>query len=320
MTATYLGRVTITNNSPSQIIVTMAQRGIKGDAAALIELQNDGTYIQWRLVGDAEWINLVPLTAITGPQGPATSLALGTITGETVQVTSDTGADVTLPARTDTAAGLMTAADVATLATALQPGDIEGLGGGTVTSVAASGSGGIAVSGSPITGAGTLALSIPAGTFAAASHNQAWSTITDTPTTLAGYGITDGGGSSVTVDAAPVNGNTTHAIASDWAYDHAAAIDTATTDPHHTIGTGANQAAAGNHSHGAASTSAAGFSPQATAPASGSISAHAIAHGETARTDKVIFSGFSSEVAMTESEYAALGTPVAGILYTVFPD
>ena len=28
-------------------------------------------------------------------------------------------------------------------------------------------------------------------TFALASHNQAWSTITSTPTTLAGYGITD---------------------------------------------------------------------------------------------------------------------------------
>ena len=31
------------------------------------------------------------------------------------------------------------------------------------------------------------------------SHNQAWSTITSTPTTLAGYGITDGGGSDNTV-------------------------------------------------------------------------------------------------------------------------
>ena len=34
------------------------------------------------------------------------------------------------------------------------------------------------------------------GDFAAASHNQAWSTITSTPTTLSGYGITDAAASS----------------------------------------------------------------------------------------------------------------------------
>jgi len=33
--------------------------------------------------------------------------------------------------------------------------------------------------------------------FPPSSHNQAWSTITDTPTTLSGYGITDGGGGGV---------------------------------------------------------------------------------------------------------------------------
>ena len=33
-------------------------------------------------------------------------------------------------------------------------------------------------------------------TFTPSNHNQPWSTITGTPTTLAGYGITDGGGSS----------------------------------------------------------------------------------------------------------------------------
>ena len=43
-------------------------------------------------------------------------------------------------------------------------------------------------------GLGTAATS-NTGDFAAASHTQAWSTITGTPTTLAGYGITDGGGS-----------------------------------------------------------------------------------------------------------------------------
>jgi len=38
---------------------------------------------------------------------------------------------------------------------------------------------------------------IPLPTGGVAPHNQAWSTITDTPTTLAGYGITDGGGGSM---------------------------------------------------------------------------------------------------------------------------
>lgn len=41
-----------------------------------------------------------------------------------------------------------------------------------------------------IDGSGALVM-VPNGTFAAASHNQAWSTITGTPTTLTGYGISD---------------------------------------------------------------------------------------------------------------------------------
>jgi hypothetical protein len=36
---------------------------------------------------------------------------------------------------------------------------------------------------------------VPA-SFAPSAHNQAWSTITSTPTTLSGYGITDAVGSS----------------------------------------------------------------------------------------------------------------------------
>jgi hypothetical protein len=41
-----------------------------------------------------------------------------------------------------------------------------------------------------------LDLKQAAGSYAAASHSQAWSTITSTPTTLSGYGITDAVGSS----------------------------------------------------------------------------------------------------------------------------
>lgn len=88
--------------------------------------------------------------------------------------------------------------------------------------------------------------------------------LTDTPTNYTGAGgyfvkVNSGatalefvaGGATVDVDDTPVNGATTDAISSNWAYDHAAAIDTAPTDPHHTLGTGANQAAAGNHNHDA---------------------------------------------------------------------
>lgn len=91
-------------------------------------------------------------------------------------------------------------------------------GSGTVTSVAASGgTTGFTFSGGPITSSGTLTMAvgnastiraaIGAGTsnfdgaygslsgipstFTPSAHNQAWSTITGTPTTLSGYGITD---------------------------------------------------------------------------------------------------------------------------------
>lgn len=35
-----------------------------------VELQNNGTAIQWRYVGESEWKDLVQLSEITGPQGP----------------------------------------------------------------------------------------------------------------------------------------------------------------------------------------------------------------------------------------------------------
>ena len=36
-----------------------------------VELQANSTHIQWRYVGDAAWINLVPLSSLVGPAGPA---------------------------------------------------------------------------------------------------------------------------------------------------------------------------------------------------------------------------------------------------------
>ena len=40
--------------------------GIDGNS---VEIQNNGTYIQWRLIGDTTWINIVALTALKGDQG-----------------------------------------------------------------------------------------------------------------------------------------------------------------------------------------------------------------------------------------------------------
>ena len=61
-------------------------------------------------------------------------------------------------------------------------------------------------------GAGRV-LSLPRSTFAAASHNQAWSTITSTPTTLAGYGIAD----SITAATAAATYAPIAGVTGDWA-------------------------------------------------------------------------------------------------------
>jgi hypothetical protein len=43
--------------------------GTDGDDGREVEIQNSGTHIQWRYVGDVSWTNIVALTAITGPTG-----------------------------------------------------------------------------------------------------------------------------------------------------------------------------------------------------------------------------------------------------------
>jgi hypothetical protein len=66
--------VTITHNAG---LITISSSGNGADGAdgqdgvdgKTVELQNNGTHIQWRYQGDASWINLVALSAITGPQG-----------------------------------------------------------------------------------------------------------------------------------------------------------------------------------------------------------------------------------------------------------
>jgi phage-related tail fiber protein len=91
-----------------------------------------------------------------------------------------------------------------TLSASLLP--TSGVTAGTYTSVTVDTYGRVTAGSSPsiayssLTGLPTLGTAAAAATgdFAAASHNQAWSTITSTPTTLSGYGITDAASSSHT--------------------------------------------------------------------------------------------------------------------------
>ena len=45
--------------------------GPAGDDGREVELQAGATHVQWRYVGDAAWIDLVPLSSLVGPAGPA---------------------------------------------------------------------------------------------------------------------------------------------------------------------------------------------------------------------------------------------------------
>ncbi len=44
-------------------------QGATGDDGREVELQNTGTWVQWRYVGDVTWINLVEIADLQGPQG-----------------------------------------------------------------------------------------------------------------------------------------------------------------------------------------------------------------------------------------------------------
>jgi len=87
----------------------------------------------------------------------------------------------------------------------------SGVTAGTYTSVTVDVYGRVTAGTSPAVAYGSLT-GVPA-TFAPAAHNQAWSTITATPTTLAGYGITDAiasGDSRMTNARAPTAHQATH--------------------------------------------------------------------------------------------------------------
>lgn len=70
---------TITGTAPNQVLNLTLPQGDPGTPATNIELQSNGTYLQWRYVGGSSWTNLVALSAITGPVGPANSLSIGTV-------------------------------------------------------------------------------------------------------------------------------------------------------------------------------------------------------------------------------------------------
>lgn len=64
---------TITGSSPSQTLSLVLP-------ARQPEFRSTGSYLQWRLVGDTEWNNLVPISSIVGPAGASGSgVRIGTV-------------------------------------------------------------------------------------------------------------------------------------------------------------------------------------------------------------------------------------------------
>jgi hypothetical protein len=55
--------------------------GAAGTNGKSVELQKSATHVQWRLVGDVSWINLVALTDITGPTGATGAAGAAGATG-----------------------------------------------------------------------------------------------------------------------------------------------------------------------------------------------------------------------------------------------
>jgi hypothetical protein len=65
--------VSITGSAPSQTLSLVLP-------ALRPEFQSTGSYLQWRLVGDTAWNNLVPISSIVGPMGPSGSgVRIGTV-------------------------------------------------------------------------------------------------------------------------------------------------------------------------------------------------------------------------------------------------
>lgn len=58
------------NTGAGTITISASGTGADGQDGREIELQNNGTHIQWRYAGTGTWTNLATLASITGPQGP----------------------------------------------------------------------------------------------------------------------------------------------------------------------------------------------------------------------------------------------------------
>ena len=68
--------------------------GTPGKDGREIELQNSGTAIQWRYVGDESWTDLVQLSEITGEKGdPGVGVPLGGTTGQVLTKNSESDGD-----------------------------------------------------------------------------------------------------------------------------------------------------------------------------------------------------------------------------------
>lgn len=55
--------------SPAALIAFIQEHSAAGVDGREVEMQKNSTHVQWRYVGDPTWINLIPLTDITGPSG-----------------------------------------------------------------------------------------------------------------------------------------------------------------------------------------------------------------------------------------------------------
>ena len=125
------------------------------------------------------------------PDSTISAFPAGTPTSGSVMVLDNAAGSATFSCTVSALLSLLTNAGqltTGTLPAAQLPA--SGVTAGTYTSVTVDVYGRVTAGTSPAVAYGSLS-GIPS-TFTPAAHNQAWGTITGTPTTVAGYGITDG--------------------------------------------------------------------------------------------------------------------------------
>lgn len=64
-------KATITGDSPDQTLNLWLPKGDQGES---IEIQRTATHIQWRVIGEIEWLNLIALSDLEGEQGESIEL------------------------------------------------------------------------------------------------------------------------------------------------------------------------------------------------------------------------------------------------------